>query len=573
MIKFLKITTICLSVSLSLSCSQILQTVDLKINTEDTTSNQDNFNVVERVLTIKEAKKQNRTSYVRTVSQLGRGDRARTISESSILRSKFPDPKEIPVYKVGVGDILIFSRLIENNSSRLGIQKTWPRNQNNSEYTIGVGDELALTLLKEESAVTKAADKDDQNSMLISQKESVLQTKGRIGSDGSVLLLEVGRLEAKGKSLNELQSEVRNIFIRNGTSPRFQLGIMEFKSQRAYLTINETSSVFYLNDQKATIKDILAGASVGFKPGVVTRIKLQRAGKEYMMPLRSIFDHHTPDIIVQDHDHIFVEDTSSNIIQSETVVGSDGIIVLAGVGSIKAIGLSLSELRLQIAKLMEKLPDSENTFQVSVGQASSQTALVYNLGLQELGGGAVVPIGASPPALDKVLVENGLSIDGSSITRISLQRLNKSYDFTLDDLLNPSTPKIYLQPNDRVTLETLSYKQNKVFILGGLNPMIFEINPSKRETLADVLFTNDGVLRSAKAKRSQVYLLRGSNPVVAYHLDAQNPTRLIVADAMELRPNDILYVAEQPIVSFNRALSTLIPLRALLRDIQNEDIP
>ena len=63
------------------------------------------------------------------------------------------------------------------------------------------------------------------------------------------------------------------------------------------------------------------------------------------------------------------------------------------------------------------------------------------------------------------------------------------------------------------------------------------------------------------------------NPVIAYHLDAQSPTRLIVADEMELRPNDILYVSEQPIVSFNRTLATIIPLRLLLRDIKDENIP
>ena len=109
--------------------------------------------------------------------------------------------------------------------------------------------------------------------------------------------------------------------------------------------------------------------------------------------------------------------------------------------------------------------------------------------------------------------------------------------------------------------------------MGGVNPQIFTIDPTKRETLADVLFTSGGVLSATSAKRSEVYLLRGSNPVVAYHLDAQNPTRLIVADAMELRPNDILYVAEQPIVSFNRTLGTILPLRILLRDIGDNNIP
>ena len=103
--------------------------------------------------------------------------------------------------------------------------------------------------------------------------------------------------------------------------------------------------------------------------------------------------------------------------------------------------------------------------------------------------------------------------------------------------------------------------------------MIVPIDPKIRESLADVLFTPNGVLSSPTAKRSEVYLLRGSAPVRAYHLDAQNPTRLVVADAMELRPNDILYVAEQPIVSFNRTLASLTPLRILLRDIEDDNIP
>ena len=140
-------------------------------------------------------------------------------------------------------------------------------------------------------------------------------------------------------------------------------------------------------------------------------------------------------------------------------------------------------------------------------------------------------------------------------------------------MLGSKVQKIYLQAEDRITTKTLPYKDNKVFILGGVDPQIFRISPENRETLADVLFTNGGPLSSSKAKRSEVYLLRGTNPVIAYHLDAQNPTRLIVADAMELRPNDILYVAEQPIISFNRTLSTIIPLRLLLRDIQDENIP
>ena len=110
-------------------------------------------------------------------------------------------------------------------------------------------------------------------------------------------------------------------------------------------------------------------------------------------------------------------------------------------------------------------------------------------------------------------------------------------------------------------------------LAGSGNAQIINIDPSKRETLADILFTPKGALNQINAKRSEVYLLRGRNPSVAYHLDAQNVSRILVAAKTELRPNDIVYVAERPIISFSRTLAELTPLRILLRDIQDSNIP
>jgi len=113
-----------------------------------------------------------------------------------------------------------------------------------------------------------------------------------------------------------------------------------------------------------------------------------------------------------------------------------------------------------------------------------------------------------------------------------------------------------------------------VFALSGAgNAQVVSIDPSKRETLADILFAKNGALNNLLAKRSEVYLLRGKNPSVAYHLDAQNVSRILVAAKTELRPNDIVYVADRPIISFSRTLAEILPLRILLRDIQNDDIP
>lgn len=572
MIKFFKTIVICILTGFISSCAQVLQPVALKINTQDR-SLQEKFNVIEKTLTITEARAQKNAPYVREVLKNGRGAEARPIPEKLALISNFPENDTPFIYRIGIGDTLTFSKLVENNRSPFDTQDKWPKQQVRSKYKLGIGDTLVLTLIKKTETITPIAPNNtetDQNLIRSSQQnDNTIISTGRIGSDGSVLLLEVGRLEASGKSLNELRSEVRNILIRNGVSPRFQLEISEFQSQKAYLTVNEKSQVIFLADKRTTARDILAAAEVGFIPGVKTRVRLQRDGLEYIMSLRDIFSDTAPEIDIISLDHLFVETSAASIVTNTSVVDNEGSVVFEGVGKIKAVGLSLDELRNKIENLIQQLPDSQNAFQIQITNFASQTALLRIPGQPS----GVTPITDTPKALEEVLANSVLSSDGSNITRINLQRKSKSYFFTLDDLLNPNTEKVYLQPNDRVTVETLSYKENKVFILGGVDPQIFTINPTKRETLADILFTSSGVLSSSSAKRSEVYLLRGSNPVIAYHLDAQNPTRLIVADAMELRPNDILYVAEQPIVSFNRTLATILPLRILLRDIGDNNIP
>ena len=55
MIKIKKITLFCIIAVFLSNCSQVLQTVDLDINSEDN-SLQEEFNVIEKTLTIKKAR-------------------------------------------------------------------------------------------------------------------------------------------------------------------------------------------------------------------------------------------------------------------------------------------------------------------------------------------------------------------------------------------------------------------------------------------------------------------------------------------------------------------------------------
>ena len=208
------------------SCSQVLQTVDLNLNSEDP-SLQEEFNVVENTLTIREAKAQKTTPYLRAVLKNGRGENAQPIPEKLALKSEFPKSETPKEYTLGIGDSVTFSRLLENNRSNDQANNQWPLASTVSDYKLGIGDTLALTLIKTTKSNQQLAPSSENQNVIVTpqQIDETINSTGRIGSDGSVLLLEVGRLEAIGKSLNELRSEVRNILIRNGVSPRFQLEI------------------------------------------------------------------------------------------------------------------------------------------------------------------------------------------------------------------------------------------------------------------------------------------------------------------------------------------------------------
>ena len=82
--------------------------------------------------------------------------------------------------------------------------------------------------------------------------------------------------------------------------------------------------------------------------------------------------------------------------------------------------------------------------------------------------------------------------------------------------------------------------------------------------LADVLFDQDGI-NSQFGDYGEIYVLRtDTDPqrnggLTAFHLNAGNAVNLAAATMLEIRPNDVVFVAEQPVTSWNRALSQILP--------------
>ena len=64
---------------------------------------------------------------------------------------------------------------------------------------------------------------------------------------------------------------------------------------------------------------------------------------------------------------------------------------------------------------------------------------------------------------------------------------------------------------------------------------------------------------------SQIYVLRASDDprefgaVTAWNLDASNATNFTLAARFELRPNDVVFVAEQPVTRWSRVIRQITP--------------
>ena len=101
-----------------------------------------------------------------------------------------------------------------------------------------------------------------------------------------------------------------------------------------------------------------------------------------------------------------------------------------------------------------------------------------------------------------------------------------------------------------------------VYLTGEVTrPGRFPLPFGRVATLADALFSGEG-FSSETGNPSQIYVLRGTAGtagVTAWQLDARNVANLVLATQMQLRPNDIIFIAEQPVTKWNRTVQQIVP--------------
>lgn len=549
------------------SCNKVLEPVTFLIDQKDNTTvnEQEEFEINIKSLTFDTAKNANNAPYPRRLMLTGNGSKANVLDEASFLNSSFPESLSNISYLVGIGDEISFLQL---NEFKTGILK-WPDIPKETEYLLGAGDELTFIQSNDSNLNNSVAF--SGNGQMISEREGdkLIQTMGVIGSNGNILLYGLGNILAANRTLDSVRTEIRNILIRNGLAPNFQLEISSFNSQKIFVSNNQKESRIYpLNNIPITLKQVALEAGLSSSNENFAIVNLTRNDQKFRFTAGQLFDSKTPVITLQDKDQIKIQIANKISTPIKSVVGSRGNILLDGVGSISALDRTLDDIYEEIRNILIR-QGTEPSFQLILTKFASKKAYLINKSKES----SIIPLTDSKITLRELILKNKIP-SSNSLSIVTLKRNGRVYRMTEDQILDPKTQDIQIINEDIIELKNLDYKLGQVFALSGTgNTKVVPIDPSKRETLADILFVEGGALSNSNAKRSEVYLLRGKNPSMAYHLDAQNVSRILVAASTELRPNDIVYVADRPIVSFRRTLSEILPLRILLRDIQNDNIP
>jgi polysaccharide biosynthesis/export protein len=579
MIKFKQLACYIASGIFMLGCDQVLETVTLSNVKQNVKveNNQENFEINIKSLTFERARQANNDPYPRRIMLTGIGSSANVFDEADFLGSDIPPTTSDESYLLGTGDELTFKQL--NEFSRTKIK--FPSQKTETDYLLGVGDELTLTQLSDGdgslSANILGTSKNNTNDNINrpQSNESILKTSSVVGTNGNILLLGLGSIKTENRTLSEIQTEVRNIFIRNGYAPTFQLEITGFNSKKAFITFSNIenslgNNIIPITNLPITLKELAIRYFLKASHKETAVIILKRDSHEFRFTAGQLFEKSTPRILIEDRDEIQINNIEESPESIVATVGSKGNILLPKIGSLKAENRSLTDIQSDITRKLKKDGMRPN-FQLEITSFNSKKFFLSYVGVTN----KAINLKSSKLTLKEAVLDNVDNIDyNNNFLIINLVRDGKSYRMTFQEMLNNLGKKVFIKDGDTLELKAFNYKLGQVFaLIGAGNAKILAIDPSKRETLADILFTPGGAVSNLLAKRSEVYLLRGQKPSVAYHLDAQNVSRILVAAMTELRPNDIVYVADRPIVSFSRTLAELVPLRILLRDIQDDNIP
>lgn len=293
-------------------------------------------------------------------------------------------------------------------------------------------------------------------------------------------------------------------------------------------------------------------------------------------------------------------------------VQDDGAIAIPEVGRIRVSGLTLEEAEAEIFQALVG-NQLDPTFSLEISEFNSQRVAVGGA----VRNSTVVPITLQTPSLSEVITAaGGVSLTDQEYASIRIYRDGSIYQVPMSAYLSdPQIQSLKMKNGDSVFVDTAydldkaaAYFEQQIRVAefrqaqrdAALSQLASEVGLRREElterrsnflskvdldavqrdyvyvagevgvqsrftlpfertaSLADALFTEAAGVPSEMGTLSQLYVVRAASNgpgVIAWHLDATNAASLVLATKFELRPNDVVFVSENPVRSAQRIFS------------------
>lgn len=298
------------------------------------------------------------------------------------------------------------------------------------------------------------------------------------------------------------------------------------------------------------------------------------------------------------------------------VVQDDGSITVPQVGRIRLAGLTLEEAEAEVFQALVGR-QIDPTFSIEIAEFNSQRVSLGGAVRTPKS----LPITLKPISLSEALsAAGGIALKDQTYASIRLFRDGTLYQIPVKEYLAKSDlQRLYLKDGDYVYVDTAfdlekaegyfsqqiqlanfrqgarqaaltqlsteidlrrseleeqraaylaqvqldAVERDYVYVAGEVGVQNrFTLPFGRKATLADALFEKTAGVPNETGNISELYVIRadakGPN-VTAWRLNALNAANLILATRFELRPNDVIFVAEQPVTTLDRLVSQIAP--------------
>lgn len=235
------------------------------------------------------------------------------------------------------------------------------------------------------------------------------------------------------------------------------------------------------------------------------------------------------------------------------VVDHDGRVQFPYAGAVAVAGLTELQARDLLA---ERLARFIRQPIVTLRVQSYRSQRVYIDGEVKTPG--LQPINDIPMTLVEALNRAGGALPSADQSRLMLERGQQRFPINLPLLMQRGVPLAQLMLHDGDLLHVPSRDESKVFVSGEVVAPRSLTMHNGRLTLNEAMGEAGGLTPDGDGR--QVYVVRrwSGGPQI-YRLDARTPGALAMAEAFELEPRDVVYVAATPLANWHRRISLLFP--------------